>query len=277
MWPWIALAALLVLLWLAFLLWLGLRLRARLRLPDREPLAPLSTHYPIVLVHGYCGFEKLGDADYFRGIRPALENSGAAVHVPVLPPLSGVAARARVLAEAVTEICERTGATRVNIIAHSMGGLDSRYAIAKLGLGVRVAALITVGTPHWGTPVADAAKGLGVSALVAVAGGLGFDIAAVRWMTADGAERFNREIADVDGVFYASVVGRAGGKAGPLRRYVENRGGESDGLVPVSSQSWGEVIAEIEADHWQQIGWSNGFDAVGLYAELIERLRERGL
>lgn len=144
MWPWIAVAAVVLLLLLLVLLRLG----ARLRLPEREPLAPLATQYPIVLVHGYCGFEKLGGADYFRGIRLSLETCGTAVYCPALPPLSGVAARARALVAAVTEICESRGASRVNIIAHSMGGLDARYAIAKLGLAGRVASLITIGTPH---------------------------------------------------------------------------------------------------------------------------------
>jgi hypothetical protein len=45
----------------------------------------------------------------------------------------------------------------------------------------------------------------------------------------------------------------------------------------VSSQAYGEVIAEIEADHWAQIGWSREYDAAGLYTRLIECLRERGL
>ena len=46
-------------------------------------------------------------------------------------------------------------ARKVNIIAHSMGGLDARYAIAKLGLADRVASLVTIGTPHLGTPLAN--------------------------------------------------------------------------------------------------------------------------
>src|SRR5207249_8887306 len=48
----------------------------------------------------------------------------------------------------------------VNIVAHSMGGLDARYAISQLGLGGRVASLITIGTPHLGTPLADAGHAL---------------------------------------------------------------------------------------------------------------------
>lgn len=46
--------------------------------------------------------------------------------------------------------------SRLNIIAHSMGGLDARYyAISWLGLAERVASLTTIGIPHLGTPLAD--------------------------------------------------------------------------------------------------------------------------
>jgi hypothetical protein len=46
--------------------------------------------------------------------------------------------------------------------------------------------------------------------------------------------------------------------------------------VPVASQYWGETLAEIEADHFAQIGWRvamrQSFDAAGLYAFVIARL-----
>ena len=52
------------------------------------------------------------------------------------------------------------GAEREHIIAHSMGGLDARHAIAHVpGLAGRVATLVTIGTPHRGSPVADAIAG----------------------------------------------------------------------------------------------------------------------
>ena len=52
--------------------------------------------------------------------------------------------------------------------------------------------------------------------------------------------------------------------------------GANDGLVPMSSQYWGETLAEIEADHFAQIGWQitakTTFDALGLYAFVVARL-----
>lgn len=43
-------------------------------------------------------------------------------------------------------------------------------------------------------------------------------------------------------------------------------------LVPRSSQIWGELLAEVEADHWAQVGWSSHFDAAALYGELLQEL-----
>ena len=62
----------------------------------------------------------------------------------------------------------------------------------------------------------------------------------------------------------------------PLHAYLRRVAGANDGLVPVSSQYWGETLAEIEADHWQQVGWRmslrGAFDALGMYAYIVSRL-----
>jgi triacylglycerol lipase len=272
MWAWVLVIALAVALALvAAAWWLERRRRLRPRLP-----AEAATRYPIVLVHGYFGFIRLGAGplagEYFRGVTGALERAGAVVYRPRLPMLAGVARRARALADFITAI----DAERVNVIAHSMGGLDARYALAKLGVAGKVASLITIGTPHRGTPLAEL-TGHGLARLLGrIARRLGFDVAGAAWLTASSAERFNDEVADAPGVFYASVVCRTPPNA-PIARFLERRAGPSDGLVPVGSQAYGEVLAEIEADHWAQIGWSREYDAAGLYTRLVECLRERGL
>jgi triacylglycerol lipase len=272
MWLWALLVAAAVAVALVGLAWWLERRRPRP--PALPPLA--ATRHPIVLVHGYFGFIRLGAGplagEYFRGVTGALERAGAVVYRPRLPMLAGVARRARALADFLTAI----DADRVNIIAHSMGGLDARYALAKLGIAGKVASLITIGTPHRGTPLAELTGAGLVRLLGRMARRLGLDVAGAAWLTANSAERFNGEVADAPGVFYASVVCRTPPGA-PIARFLERRSGPSDGLVPVSSQAYGEVIAEIEADHWAQIGWSREYDAAGLYTRLIECLRERGL
>ena len=53
------------------------------------------------------------------------------------------------------QVLAETGAEKVNIIAHSKGGLDSRYAISCLGMDKYVATLTTINTPHYGCDMVD--------------------------------------------------------------------------------------------------------------------------
>jgi hypothetical protein len=114
-----------------------------------------------------------------------------------------------------------------------------------------------------------------------VLGGLGMDVAAFYDLTTARMAAFNRKVRDARGVWYASVVAHADGwSTSPLlwasHRYLSARAGPNDGLVPLASQAWGEVLLELEADHFAQIGWSLRFDAAELFEELLRELRARG-
>jgi triacylglycerol lipase len=243
------------------------------------------TRYPLVLVHGMFGFEVVQfgrqQHQYFRGIRARLEELGNQVHVVRLPVAAGIRTRAAELARQVEEL----GAGRVNLVAHSMGGIDARYAISKLGLASSVASLTTIGTPHWGTPVAHGSallfdQRLPLGRLLA---SLGADLDGLRELTPARMFEFNRDVPDVRGVLYASYVGIAEARRlritaplWPSLLLLSAGVGPSDGLVPAVSQRWGVVLAEIEADHWAQIGWSSGFDAAGFYERVARDLAEKG-
>jgi triacylglycerol lipase len=237
--------------------------------------------HPVVLAHGLLGFDKIAiggrDHSYFRGVTNHLMRVGAEVHRPRVPSLASIALRAEELARVVRMMPAR----KVNIIAHSMGGLDVRYAISKLGLADRVASLVTIGTPHLGTPVAD--LGAKLSDLLRLKALLGrvVDVDCFYDLTTERMQQFNRDVADAPGVVYGSVIARVErARAHPLlwatHVYLSERSGDNDGIVPLSSQRWGDVWKQIDADHWGQIGWSDGFDALQLYEDLLRELRGRG-
>ncbi|MBF5045857.1 thioesterase [Aggregicoccus sp. 17bor-14] len=272
---------LLVLVCAAFAARWALRRRRQVR-AVRRAARPLR--HPIVLAHGVLGFDalELGGKrhEYFRGIPAHLRTLGCDVHLVQVPPVGSVAERAEALSRAVRSL----DAERVHIIAHSMGGLDARYAISRLGLASRVASLTTIGTPHHGTPLADLGTDLlgEKLGLRRLAGALRVGTDAFYALTTARMLAFNAEVPDVRGVAYGSYVAafESASRAlhpllAPGYLYLSRRAGPNDGLVPASSQRWGEVLGTVEADHWAQVGWGSRFDAPALYAALFAQLQQR--
>jgi triacylglycerol lipase len=184
--------------------------------------------YPIVLVHGFGGSASVYGFD--PAIVRALESDAHRVIVAELPPYQASAVRAQVLARTVESALRDSGQRKVHIVAHSMGGLDSRI-VAATGHGGVIDSLTTISTPHRGSPLADmilgalddgdaVATSLGVDAtwlrdrLTEYYGGaFGLDVhdpdlrSALRDISTANAPRFNATYADDARVRYASVAG----------------------------------------------------------------------
>ncbi len=113
----------------------------------------MATKYPIILVHGIV----LKDFKLLRAfgrIEDILREDGNAVYISRIDGFGTVENNAEQLKMEVMQILSQTGADKVNIIAHSKGGLDSKYMIGELGMENRVASLTTLCTPHKGSPIA---------------------------------------------------------------------------------------------------------------------------
>jgi triacylglycerol lipase len=130
----------------------------------------VSELHHVVLVPGFFGFANLGDFAYFGHVRDFLVDVGPAlgldgdIHVALTEPTSSLQRRAALLAETVSRLLEARGG-HVSIIGHSSGGLDARLMVAP-GVSLpttvdvercaaRVRAVVTVATPHHGTPLAQ--------------------------------------------------------------------------------------------------------------------------
>jgi len=219
---------------------------------------------PIVLVHGLCGSERvtaLGRTlrDYFPGIREKLEAVGNRVLVPRLSCTRGVAARA---AELKRYIERNVPTGPVHVIGHSMGGLDGRYMVSRLGMADRVKSLTTVGTPHRGSSFAD----WGVRRFGRLAAPffqlLGLSYQAFLDLTTFGCQRFNETVPDAPGVRYLSVAGVCESPwMGPEwripHRIVSRAEGPNDGVVSVASARWGEHTDVWTGDHLNLVNWPN--------------------
>lgn len=227
----------------------------------------------VVFVHGFAGFSEVGvgplTGAYFRGVGRRLRERGVEASFVRVSPFGSLLVRAAELSSYVREL----GQERVHLVAHSMGGLDARFALANLGLREHVASLVTVATPHAGTPLADVA-----GRLLGASRKLSSRLASVLDLTTSRLAAFDTEAPDVADVTYACILAspRAGLRGvGPLLvpsyAWLKRRAGDNDGVVPVASQVHGRVLGHIDADHWGAVGWGR-FDAVRFYDELATTL-----
>lgn len=126
------------------------------------------SHHHVVLVPGFFGFGSLGQLKYFVGVQQALERKlrslgldARVVEVPTLPTAS-IRHRAARVHETLARVAA-SGPGPIHVVGHSTGGLDARLAIAptaSLPATVefeeyeRLRTLISIDTPHFGTPLA---------------------------------------------------------------------------------------------------------------------------
>lgn len=262
------------------------------------------TRYPLLLVHGVF-FRDFRFFNYWGRIPAELKRNGAVLYYGNQQSAASVAECGRELAERIRQILTDTGCDKINIIAHSKGGLDSRYAISQCGIAPYVASLTTVNTPHRGCIFADylldkipdkvchsvAAK---YNAALKNFGDRDPDfLEAVQDLTASSCSRLNEMLPDDPQVYYQSVGTRmchATGGRFPLNMsypLVKHFDGECDGLVSLDSMKWGskfispEVSGNRGISHGDMIDLNRenlpGFDVREFYVTLVHNLKEMGL
>jgi triacylglycerol lipase len=248
---------------------------------------------PIVLIHGLLGFDQLRVGpwvvgEYFHSLPAAMRAAGNRVIVAQIGKTKGIAERALELKELLDR---EVPSEPVHLFGHSMGGLDARFLISRLGLAQRVLTLTTLGTPHRGSSFAD----WGQSRLAGLVGPM-LDLLRVSKqafldLTTTSCGAFNEQTPDAPGVRYFSVAGDfplnrlhpAWGFTGPL---IHKREGPNDGLVSVQSATWGESVEVWDADHMNLVNWPHPWVPLGQgpmtkdrlpdYARLLGRLAAEG-
>lgn len=113
-----------------------------------------NTKYPILLVHG-TGFRDRKWLGYWGRIPKALEDAGAQVFYGHQDSWASIEENAEMLRVELCRIIEETQCEKVNIIAHSKGGLEARYLATTLCCHDRIASITTVSTPHHGSRTLD--------------------------------------------------------------------------------------------------------------------------
>lgn len=263
-----------------------------------------KTKYPLVLVHGVF-FRDSKLFNYWGRVPRTLKLHGATIYYGEHQSALTVRESARELTARIKLIVERSGCEKVNIIAHSKGGLDCRYAISEFGLAPYVASLTTINTPHRGCLFAEKllnaipektkskiAKAYNTT-LLALGDETPDFLAAVGDLTAEACTERNQKLTFPDGIYaqsVGSVMERPQKGQFPLNlsyRYVKNFDGDNDGLVGEGSFAWGEKYTLLRTDgnrgisHGDMIDLNRenicGFDVRAFYTDLVRDLRERGL
>ena len=129
--------------------------------------------HEIYLIPGFFGFANLGKITYFHHVTEQLEavfedlGHEVAIHSVHTLPTGSIPTRVQKLVETIDEHGEE-GAS-IHIVGHSTGGLDARLLVTP-GMSIpgvqekkyaeRVESIVTIATPHYGTPTAALFDGL---------------------------------------------------------------------------------------------------------------------
>ncbi|MCB0218488.1 MAG: alpha/beta fold hydrolase [Chrysiogenetes bacterium] len=266
---------------------------------------PPAAQYPIIIGHGFGG--GLGSGEGFGRIPAALREDGHSVFITKVSAFGTHEVRGEQMIDQVEEILAISGKAKVNLIGHSAGGQDVRYAAHVLGAS-KVASVTTLGTAHRGnlsselimlvldgdptgiTPaLADAFFDLfGLPALNEGEPMPQDFVNAMRGFTRASMHTWNEVITNAPGVYYQSYGGTrlinnlldpadlALAVTGIIYGFEPN-----DGLTPLWSSGWGnERNLRLKANHMDLIDQTSGmtgdFSAPGLFKDIARDLQKRG-
>ena len=113
-----------------------------------------KTKYPFLLLHGM-GMRDFYYFNYWGYIPTELIKNGATIYYGKQDALASIEHNSITIKKRILEIITLEKCEKVNIIAHSKGGLEARYVISQLGITNHIASLTTISTPHRGSCFAD--------------------------------------------------------------------------------------------------------------------------
>ena len=241
---------------------------------------------------------------YWGRIPDELMRNGAVIYYGEHQSAASVDDSAGELEQRILGIIRENGYEKLNVIAHSKGGLDMRTALAKTSVAPYVASLTTVNTPHRGCEFADyllnkipdAQQQAIANTYNSAAAKLGDPnpdfMAAVTDLTSAACSRRNETVRDVPGVYYqsiGSVLAKPSAGRFPLNmtyHLVNLFDGKNDGLVGEKSFPWGSDFKMLAASGKRGISHGDvidlnrenfdGFDVREYYVQLVSDLRQKG-
>lgn len=248
--------------------------------------------------------------EYWNGIKTILEDHGCTVLVAKVPPFSSIENRASMLdkfiRKSIPQIRHRHHVpkdepVKLNLVAHSMGGLDCRYLIHQLQndrdhiesdeidpRGYQIMSLTTISTPHRGTSAADFALRYTPATIIKN------NFPSIFQLSTDYALQFNDAIPNDPNVKYFSYG--AAMHPNPASMFlvtwkiINDKEGPNDGMVSIQSCKWGQFKGYLDdVDHADLINWMGiikktkiafgipNFNPQYFYLDVADNLAKNGL
>jgi len=262
----------------------------------------INLKYPLILVHGLGMRDDLKMFKYWGNIPEKLMEKGISVYLSNQMAFHTIEFNAEILRDRILEILKETKSEKINIIAHSKGGIESRYMISKLDMATKVASLTTIASPHrgsslanWVLEIANENNALSFSekilkSLAVWQGDSSPEILpAFRQMTLECMEDFNLRVSDSPLVYYQSYGGTINGKPYGLwadfkKKIIQEREGINDGVVSQKSFEWANFRGIVKSakgldiSHHEIVGITHftDFDASEFYTKVVLELSEMG-
>jgi len=255
-----------------------------------------------MLVHGAGFRDDTGIFNYWGRIPKKLTDKGALVLYSAHDAWGSIEKCAEQINNSINEYREEYHFEKINIIAHSKGGLDSRYLISTLNKGHIIASLTTISTPHHGSKTLDIVYKLPpklfgiispiVSKYFTLLGDKNADFGnALRSFSTESAKKFNKENIDDPNVKYQSYAGKMKTPLSDILFFWQNIlikiiEGDNDGLVSVESAKYGQFNGIIKSKNMWGISHSDEvdlwrrkrgkYDICDLYESIVIDLKSMG-
>jgi len=258
----------------------------------------IELKYPLILVHGIIAHDRTKYFNFWGRVPKTLKEKGIKVFLGNTDSWGSCETNAKILKENIDKILLETGSQKVNIIAHSKGGIDSRFLIWKYNYGGKIASLTTISTPHHGSELANllfkqdilhkkiVKKALNIFGKLY--GDTNPDLFNVNYqLTTDRMKEFNKNIIMDKNVYCQSLYTLMKKSFDDLmfyssHCYLKKEIGENDGMVCEYSANWGENVKKIEGriSHAEILDYKQknifGTDIINIYLNIVKDLAEKG-
>ena len=262
----------------------------------------ISLKYPVLFIHGAGFRDKVFGINYWGRIPKHFIQNNVSVYYAGTDAWGSIESNAQIIKDNLNRILKEENVEKVNVIAHSRGGLEARYLISELGMEKYVSSLTTISTPHRGSKAMNIALKVPeklyrvVSFFIDVWNRIIGDkqpdfYRSSRQLSETYCTEFNKKYPNKESIYYQSYASELKYFFGDITflfiyPFIKAFDGKNDGLCSVESAKWGEFKGIITTKGLFGISHSGvidfyridykGQNLIELYLEIVKDLALKG-